>query len=121
MQELHISDDKHLKDIKDEFNAHFPHLKIEFFSEEHHEGEGSSRKAMYDDTLILKEIRKIHTEGNLSIDGHLKTVTFEDNFLKHFGVNVQVFRKSGRIWLQTILTDNLTLSVQEHKGEEYDR
>jgi len=32
-----------------------------------------------------------------------------------------VFRKSGRIWLQTIMTDDWTLSEQEHKGEEYDK
>jgi len=121
MQKLHISDNKQLKDIKNEFNAHFPHLKIEFYSGEHHQGEGSARKAMYDDNLLLKDIRKVHLEGDLSIDGHQKTATFEENFLNHFGVNVQVFRKSGRIWLQTILTDDLTLSAQEHKAEEYDK
>jgi len=121
MQNLHINDNKQLKEIKVEFNTHFPHLKIEFFSEEHHQGEGSKRKAMYDEELLLKDIRKIHTEGELSIDGHQKTSTFEAHFLEHFGVNVQVFRKSGRIWLQTILTDDWTLSAQEHKGEEYDR
>jgi len=121
MHTLQISDSKQLKTIKSEFNSHFPHLKIEFFSEEHHQGEGSLRKAMYDDSLLLKDIRKNHTDGELSIDGHQKTVTFEASFLKHFGVNVQVFRKSGRIWLQTIMTDDWTLSAQEHKGEEYDR
>ncbi|HIP37500.1 MAG TPA: hypothetical protein EYG85_11670 [Crocinitomix sp.] len=120
MKTLKISDEKKLKDIKQEFNAHFPHLKIEFFSEEHHEGEGNSRMAMYDDKLQLKDIRKIHNEGELSIDGHQKTSTFEKNFHSHFGVNVQVFRKQGRIWLQTILTDDWTLGQQEHKGEEYD-
>ena len=121
MQTLKIDDAKQLKEIKQAFNAHFPHLKLEFFSEEHHQGEGSARKAMYDDTLLLKDIRKNHTEGELSIDGHQKTATFEEKFFEHFGVNVQVFRKAGRIWLQTILTDDWTLSQQEHKGEEFDR
>ena len=76
---------------------------------------------MYVDTLLLKDIRKNHTSGELSIDGHQKTITFEENFLEHFGVNVQVFRKAGRIWLQTIMTDDWTLAAQEHKGEEFDR
>ncbi|MGV6862150.1 MAG: hypothetical protein ACWA41_10280 [Putridiphycobacter sp.] len=121
MKTLHINDNKKLKDIKSEFNDHFPHLKIEFFSEEHHEGEGNFRKAMYDDNLLLKEIRTKHNEGELSIDGHQKTSTFEENFHSHFGVNVQVFRKQGRIWLQTIVTDDWTLAFQEHKGEEFER
>ena len=121
MQTLKIDDSKQLKEIKLAFNKHFPHLKLEFFSEEHHQGEGSERKAMYDDTLLLKDIRKNHTEGELSIDGHQKTCTFEENFFNHFGVNAQVFRKSGKIWLQTITTDEWTLSQQEHKGEEFDK
>jgi len=121
MQKIHINDSKKLKEIKSEFNSHFPHLKIEFFSDEHGTGEGSLRKAMYDDNLLLKEIRKNHMDGELSIDGHQKTATFESSFLEHFGVSVQVFRKSGRIWLQTIMTDDWTLSEQEHKGEEYDK
>lgn len=121
MQTLKINDNKQLKDIKQEFNSHFPHLKLEFFSEEHHQGEGSARKAMYDDNLVLKDIRKKHTEGELSINGHQKTSTFETHFFDHFGVSAQVFRKSGRIWLQTITTDEWTLSEQEHKGEEFDR
>lgn len=75
---------------------------------------------MYDDNLLLKDIRTKHNDGVLSIDGHLKTSTFEKNFHSHFGVNVQVFRKQGRIWLQTIITDDWTLGHQEHKGEEFD-
>jgi len=121
MKTLKISDNKKLKDIKKEFNEHFPHLKIEFFSEEHHQGEGNPRKAMYDDNLLLKDIRTKHNEGELSIDGHQKTSTFEESFHDHFGVNVQVFRKQGRIWLQTIVTDDWTLAHQEQKGEEFDR
>jgi hypothetical protein len=121
MKTLKIDDNKQIKEIKNEFNTHFPHLKLEFFSEEHHLGEGTERKAMYDDTLLLKDIRKIHNSGELSINGHQKSVTFEESFLEHFGVNVQVFRKAGRIWLQTIMTDNWTLSEQESKGEQFDR
>lgn len=121
MQTLKISDNLQLKQIKNNFNEHFPHLKIEFFSEEHHNGEGSGRKAMFDDELLLKDIRTLHNSGELSIDGHQKTSTFENNFHDHFGVNVQVFRKSGRIWLQTISTDEWTLSHQENKGKEFDK
>lgn len=120
MDTLKITDDKKLKDIKNEFNAKFPHLKIEFYSEEHDTGSASSHKAMYDDNLTLKEIRTKHVEGELSIAGNQKTSTLEQNFHDHFGVNVQVFRNSGNLWLQTTRTDDWTLAQQEEKGMEYD-
>ena len=120
MNTIHISDDVKLKDIKETFNNKFPHLKIEFFAEEHEEGEASSYSSMYDDELYLKHIRKNHTQGNLSIDGHVKTSTFENGFKEHFGVNIQVWRRSGNMWLQTTSTDEWTLSRQEKKGIEYD-
>ncbi|MEX1002837.1 MAG: hypothetical protein WDZ35_12035 [Crocinitomicaceae bacterium] len=121
MDTIKISDDKKLKDIKEMFNKKFPHLKIEFFSEDHDEGEATSFKSMYDDELYLKDIRKNNNEGELSINGNNKTSTFESNFKEHFGVNVQVWRKSGNMWLQTTSTDEWTLSEQERKGFEYDR
>ena len=121
MNTLSISDDKQLKEIKAEFNNKFPHLKIEFFAEEHEVGEATKFNSMYDDELYLKDIRKVHNEGELSIDGHTKTCTFESNFKEKFGVNVQVWRRSGNMWLQTTVTDEWTLSEQEKKGVEYDR
>lgn len=120
MKTLQISDNLRLKEIKNSFSEHFPHLKIEFFSVEHQTGEATARRAMYDDNLLLKDIRKNHTTGELSIDGHLKTSTFETSFHDHFGVNVQVFRKSGNIWLQTTTTDDWTLAHQEKTGQEFD-
>jgi len=120
MNTLHISDNTQLKEIKKAFNDKFSHLKIEFFAEEHESGEASTYKSMYDDELYLKDIRSNHTEGDLSIDGHQKTSTFESNFKEHFGVNVQVWRRAGNLWLQTTITDKWTLSEQEKKGVEYD-
>ncbi len=116
MKTLLIKDSKSLKELKTEFNAHFPHLKIEFFSVDHGEEEASPRTAIFDDKLLLKDIRTVHNEGELSIDGHLKTSTFEQNFHDTFGINAQVYRKSGRIWLQTVTTDDWTLADQERKG-----
>lgn len=120
MNKLNINDSQKLSEIKKAFSDKFPHLKIEFFSDEHRVGEANSRKAMYDDSLTLREIRKNHTSGELSIDGHQKTSTFEGNFHDHFGVTVQVFRRSGNIWLQTTTTDDWSLTHQENTGKEFD-
>ena len=118
MKTLVIKDNQTLKSIKSEFNSHFPHLKIEFFSIKHDKDEASPRTAIYDEKLLLKEIVQNRIEGELSIDGHQKTATFEQNFSDTFGVNIQVYRKSGHLWLQTITTDGWTLAEQERKGLE---
>lgn len=120
MKTININENQRLIEIKDAFTSNYPHLKLEFFSEEHKAGEASSKSTKYDDSLTLKEIRTKNKSGELSIDGHLKTSTFESNFYEHFGVTVQVLRKSGNIWLQTTTTDDWTLAHQEKTGQEFD-
>lgn len=115
-----ISDDKTIKNIKDEFSKKFPYLKLEFYSKEHEEGEGSKSRDVLDENLTLKAVRVNHAEGDLSIDGHLKVSTLENNFKEKYGVNVQVFRKSGKIYLQTTTTDGWTLAEQQREAEEYE-
>ena len=43
---------------------------------------------------------------------------FEKRFQVEFGLNAQVFRKSGKVWLETTITDNLTLQSQNALGLE---
>jgi hypothetical protein len=111
-----ITDDKMLREIQRDFNGKFPYLKIEFYSGSHGQGEGSPVETRLNPELTLAEVRKIHNEGDMNIDGHLKVGTFESNFLEKYGLNVQVFRKSGNLWMQTTSTDGWTLSQQNRKG-----
>lgn len=116
MKTLTINDANTLKSIKDQFNKYFPHLKIEFFSVKHLKDEASPRTAIYDDKLLLSEVSATQNTMPFNFDGNMKTAEFEQNFSDMFGVNVQVYRKSGNIWLQTITTDAWTLAEQEEKG-----
>lgn len=111
-----ISDEKTLRDIQKEFNIYFPYLKIEFYSGHHARGEGSPVQDRLDPELPLSEIRTIHTTGDLKIDPEKKVSEFEQMFSKKYGLNVQVFRKSGNLWMQTTSTDHWTLSEQNRKG-----
>lgn len=112
-----IKDNKKINEIQAEFNAKFPNLKIEFYKVQHHTGEGTSEKSKLDNNLTIGEIRTIHTSGDLSINGHQKVSTLENNFLTDYGLNIQVFRKSGSLWLQTTSTDNWTLSDQNERSK----
>ncbi len=111
-----ISDDKRLIDIQKEFSTKFPYLKLEFYASEHGSLEGSPASAQLDLQQTVREVRSIHDEGDLSINGHVKVSTLEENFSRKYGLNVQVFRKSGSIWLQTISTDEWSLAEQNRAG-----
>ena len=120
MDEIIVKDSKTIGEIKNEFNSHFPHLKLEFYSGDHAIGEGSLNKEKIEDNLLLKDIRLNHSIGELSIHGNQKTSTLEENFKNTFGLYVQVFRKSGDTWIQTTSTDEWPLSKQEGIGKEFD-
>ena len=112
-----ITDDKKIADIQREFNAKFPNLKLEFYSEHHETHEGSSQNQLLDSKKTIGEIRNIHKTGDISVNGHLKVSTLEQMMYEKYGLNVQVWRKSGSIWLQTTSTDDWTLTEQNERGK----
>ncbi len=112
-----IKDSKQLKDLQGEFNEKYPYLKIEFYSGAYETGQPTSADRQLNPEKIVGEVRSVHAEGEFGLDGHLKVATVEDNFWKQFGLNVQVFRLSGNLWLQTSTTDQWTLAEQNRKGK----
>lgn len=115
---MFISDEKTLRQVKQEFQEKFRWLKLEFYNQSHKPGEGSAVEAHLDDGLTIGEVREIQTEGELSIHGNLKVSSLEQSLREQYGLNVQVFRRSGEVWLQTTSTDDWTLNEQNQKGEE---
>jgi len=116
-----ITDAKQLKEIQREFRDKFPYLKLEFYNSGHEVGKGSSIEEQINVNKSLKEIRTLHTEGELAVHGNMKVSTLEQMFADMYGLNVQVFRKSGNIWLQTTKTDEWTLAEQNRKGQSSQR
>lgn len=111
---IEINDDyMTLKSIKSQFNAKYPHLKIEFFEKKHAEGEASPASLVYDDSNRIKDVRKEGAMTPISIHGNLKTNTLEKMFEEELGLFIQVYKKSNNTWIQTTATDNWTLSQQE--------
>ncbi|OWY25488.1 hypothetical protein C7N43_19985 [Sphingobacteriales bacterium UPWRP_1] len=113
-----ITDEKKISEIQAEFRTKFPYLKLEFYAQPHTEGGISANSVHADANKTVGEVRTIHQEGNLSINGNLKVSTLEANFREIYGLNVQVFRRSRKIWLQTTATDEWTLAEQNRLGEE---
>ena len=111
-----IKDSQSLKEIQQEFSSLFPYLKVEFYSRKHSEFGGSHKRDQLHPDQLVQDIRTIHNEGDIAIDPNMTVLVFEQLFEDKFGLHVQVFRKSGNIWIQTSVTDYLTLEMQNRKA-----
>ena len=111
-----IQDNLRLRDIQVGFNRMFPNLKIEFYAHRHGAGEGSPQGEQFDPELSLADVRTIHTEGDLKLDPEMSVAQTEAIFKENYGLNAQIFRRSGNLWMQTTVTDSWTLAEQNRKG-----
>jgi hypothetical protein len=112
-----INDERKIYAIQKEFSLQFPFLKIEFFAKPHKVGGESSKKIMNASSKTLGECRTIHDKGTITIIPQMTVADLEQNFRDVYGLSVQVFRKSGKVWLETTVTDNWTLDEQNRQGE----
>ncbi|MFM7023730.1 MAG: hypothetical protein ACKOXB_12210 [Flavobacteriales bacterium] len=115
---ISIDDSKKIFQIQEEFNKLFPYLKIEFFSKPHDPGCPSAKKFIKHCNKTLAECRSIHKRGKINISPKTTVNELEQDFGKNYGLGVQVFRKSGKVWLETTVTDSWTLEEQNKQGEE---
>lgn len=115
---ISINDHRKIYAIQEDFNKLFPYLKIEFFAKPHTSGGQSSKKYMKSSSKTLGECRTIHNKGSISISPEMTVDELERRFMDVYGLSVQVFRKSGKVWLETSVTDGWTLAKQNAQGEE---
>jgi len=113
-----ISDSRKISAIQEDFNGIFPFLKLEFFAKPHTKFGASSKKLMKSNTKLLGECRTVHKKGHVNITANMTVAELESHFQDTYGLSVQVFRKSGKSWLETTATDGWTLEKQNEQGEE---
>ncbi len=112
-----INDHRKISAIQEEFNTEFPYLKIEFFTKPHKQSGASPKKLIKHSSKTLEECRTIHNKGHITITSKMTVVDLEQRFSDVYGLGVQVFRKSGKVWLETTVTDGWTLEEQNSQGE----
>ena len=115
---IRVTDDKKIKDIQEAFAHEFPFLKIEFFSKAHPSKGASDRKLMLVATKSLGECRSRHNDGVITIKQDMTVTEVEETFNKKFGLSAQIFRMSGKVWLETTVTDGWTLEEQNREGKD---
>ena len=114
-----INDHRKIFAIQEEFNSVFPYLKLEFFSKPHQSQGATEKQFIKHPSKLLGECRTVNNDGYITITPHMTVDSLEQNFRDIYGLGVQVFRKSGNLWLETIDTDGLTLEEQNTIGEEF--
>ncbi len=113
---IEIDDKVRISDLKDTFHAVFPFLGIEFFSAAHDWGKASPVESRLSPDKTIGELRTVQGPASMEIYAWHTTGAVEQEFGKIFGLYIQVFRRDGAAWLQTVETDTRTLEEQNQAG-----
>lgn len=116
---LAVKGDRIISDVQKDFSLAYPFLKIEFFKN------GNTRKERYAFDKRVPQHLKLQDawflnkgEGELEFNDNTTVLDVEKAFMDQFGLSVQMFRKSGNLWLETTITDKWTLKQQNDHGRE---
>lgn len=116
--ELLIKQTDTVGDLKKQFSALFPNLKISFFKQKHRQKQASSpAKRLHAETL-LQVINPKLSSGIFQFSSQCPVADFEQRLQREFGLPVQIFRRSGNAWLETIQTDERSLWEQNAMGAQ---
>ena len=115
---LTISSDETIGQIQDQFMGYFPNLKPVFFTKPHAAYKGSPAKFIVSerDTLLSTLSSIIPENAVLLLELEMPVWQLERLFENEYGLHVQIFRRSGNTWLETSVTDDMTLEQQEKKA-----
>ena len=113
---LYISKDKKIHEVQQYFNSKYPFLKLEFYKLENTDPAFAVKKHL-SHSITLKAAG-LRDSGLIDIQNDLTVGDLEKMFLNKFGLNVQVSRKSGTLWLETTMTDKWSLQKQNEHGRE---
>lgn len=115
---LEINSDRLIREVQTDFNQAFPFLKIEFFHRPAGGQQSSSSRKMIAATHKIQEAGKQSVDGAVELVDEMTVAQLEKFFREQLGLSIQVFRKSGNVWLETTMTDNWTLRQQNEHGKE---
>ncbi len=115
---MEIQGNRIIGELQQEFNSHFPYLRIEFYRQRAGEEKSTIEKLSAGQKLSL--LNGSAGKITIQIDKNDKITTLKEQFNK-FGIGVVIFRKAGSVWVETTLTEDWTLDRQNSEGELFSR
>ena len=109
--ELFVNDEMKVAELVSKFSEIYPFLRLEVY----YLGEEISNAA-HDN--LLKDVTKRKLPHNFSLQPENTVAEAEELFWKKMGVQIAIFRKSGKTWLEASYTNYWSLERQNKKGEE---
>lgn len=113
---LFLSEDKTLNEVQQSFTSKYPFLKLDFYRLQKGDPTLTVKKHLLH-SITLKAAG-LKNNGLIDINNDMTVADLEKIFLHQFGLNVQVSRKSGILWLETTMTDKWSLQKQNEHGRE---
>lgn len=109
--ELYVNADMVAADLIKRFNEFYPFLRLEIYYRGEEMGAASHH-------CLLKEIVNKKTLESFVIVPEMKVSEVESSFWENMGLQVSIFRKSGKTWLESSYTNYWSLERQNILGRE---
>ncbi|WP_207492406.1 hypothetical protein [Aridibaculum aurantiacum] len=114
--ELNINNDTVVKNLQAQFNNLYPYLKIEFLAAPKRQN-GYSRAEKVPASATFRALYTLDKEVAIDVNRNRTVAEVEHDFKENTGLSIQLYRKSGNVWIETSLTDDWTLGRQNDAGE----
>lgn len=118
MTSFDINPETSIAHLQQTFTKRFPFLKIEFFYKPNDEKNGSMKKDLITDHSIkIGELTTAAMDMVIVLHPNMSVGELEELFETRLHLHVQVFHKSGKIWLETVRTDAISLQELNKKAQ----
>ena len=99
--EFTIDEGTSLHDVQHFFNGRFKYLKLEFMKR----NRINHKPAFQEDYKTFGQLNPEMKPFQLFMTAEMTTGQVEELFRKNTGLEPEIFRKSGKVWLRTTATD----------------
>lgn len=114
--EIYISEEAIIANIQQDFQEVYPFLQLAFYEQPHAKGKCCPTEERISADTPIEDIRMMHTFGWIDISKNRTAAALEQDFKRLMGLNAQVLRRSGNMWVQTTRTDYWTLQQLNEEG-----
>lgn len=116
---IKVNGELSLVNVQSAFNELFPFLKISFYTNTSDIKNGKKLKVVENLNHDFNRFtKKSNTSVELIITPDLSVSDLDKMFFENFGLNIQIHRNSGRLWLQINATDSWSLEEQNKQGRD---